>query len=526
MIKDQDEPEREEIPTEEVKEIFDKLNKNFTDLKPIMLDVRFRKTQLLSLLRGLEDLELNIYRAGKSDLGLSKLDAYISGLLHLKLEVKEALKNLKAWMAPKERKTSMVLYPGKSYLKPQARGTVLIISSWNYPFSTVSPFISAVTAGNCVVVKPSEHAPASSKVIKDLFDNYLDNRFYRVIEGGVETAKALTQLPFDLVCFTGSSSVGKLVAQEAAKNLAPCILELGGKCPAIVDHTAKLEMTARRLVSGKFMNCGQTCIAPDFIFVHPKVKKKFVSLLKRFIEEFYGPNPKSNSNYSRIINTSHAQRIADFATENRSLVINGDLNKIDIDSKYIPPIILDNPKLDSEVMNQEIFGPVFPIVDYSKPQDMIDFINSLSKPLAIYYFGKPDSILCKRLKNRTTSGAFVINECVLQAISFELPFGGVGGSGYGRIRGREGFEQFSNMKSVLERPNSKFMDLKVRYPAAGGDKRIKKLVGMEANYLRYQEDVFCWVKSIVCLALLAGAFYALDYYGIFRARFEFMPGKK
>lgn len=412
-------------------------------------------------------------------------------------------------------------------MKPQARGVVLVIGSWNYPYNTLAPFISAIAAGNAVLIKPSEHSPSCSKVFKKLCDEFLDTRFYRVIEGGIPTGTKVTSLPVDLICFTGSTYVGKIIARAASANLTPCILELGGKCPTIIDHTANLDIAARRVVSTKFMNAGQTCVAPDYVFVHPKIKTEFINKVKQNINTFYTQNPKTCPSYSRLIHKIHTERCAKLLEGHKDKIIHGNIDQIDLNGCFIPPIVIDSPSMNSDLMKEEIFGPILPIITYEKPQEIIDYIKSNPRPLAVYYYGNPDSVVCERLQERTISGAFVTNDCVMQAGNSNLPFGGVGDSGYGTTHGRDGFMQMSHLRSIYIRPNSKFLDLPVRYPSSQDpEKSLKEFKKMEfATSINY-EDVMCWVKGIAGVGLLVVAFILLQKYGFIDVKVSFPKFQK
>ena len=333
MIKERLSTNREDTPNEEIQAIFDSLKKEFR--KNTTLDIKFRKTQLKNIKAGLVKHEAEIADALGKDLGANTFDAYLGANISWDAEIDIALKELDDWVKPRDKRTPVAMYPGKSYIKPQPKGVSLVISSWNYPFATMVPFISAIAAGNAVVMKPSEFAPETSIIMKKLCDEFLDQRLYRVIEGGVETGKKLTSLPFDVICFTGSTYVGKIIARAASANLTPCILELGGKCPTVVDHSSNLDLAAARIVSLKFINAGQTCIAPDFIFVHSKIKQKFIERVKAKIEEYYTNQPATCGNYSRLIHGVHAKRVAELLRGNESKVVHGDVNQIDTEARFI-----------------------------------------------------------------------------------------------------------------------------------------------------------------------------------------------
>lgn len=514
-----------DTPNEEIDQIFKELRENFAT--NILLNKSFRKTQLDSLRRGLEKKEKEITEAIYHDLKLNVSDAYSTNILTLKIEIKEMMRNLDKWSKPQKRKTPVALFPGTSYVQAQARGVVLVIGSWNYPISTLGPMVAAIAAGNCVMIKPSEHAPATSKILKVLCDEYLDTRFYRVVEGAIETGRRVSSLPFDLICFTGSTFVGKIIAGCAAKNLTPCILELGGKCPTIVDHTAKLELCAKRIASNKFLNSSQTCVAPDYIFVHAKIKTKFIEELKKQITKMYGKNPKTSCTYSRLVHELHTNRTVSLLELNKDKIIYGDIKEIDVKQKYFPPILIDEPNTESELMNEEIFGPILPIMTYNRPQDVIEFINSRPRPLAVYYFGEPNSIFSQRLRERTFSGAFLTNDSTIHFTHPELPFGGIGDSGYGTTHGKEGFMQFSHLKAHYLRPNSSFLDLEVRYPNPEADpqKALKEFKKLEFTFGIFYEDIMCWAKWIFGILGVIGLYFLAKKLGLIEINVKLLPNR-
>lgn len=354
--------------------------------------------------------------------------------------------------------TPFYMTPGLSYIHYEPLGVALIMNAWNYPFmGAIQPLITAIATGNMAIIKTSEVAKSSSKVIKKLVERYLDNKAYKVIEGEVEVAKEIITKPFDLVVFTGSSDKGKIVASAAGKNLTPCILELGGKSPCIVDKKANLDYAADKIVFGRFSNSGQTCVAPDYVLVHEEVasefKKKLVNSLKN---SFSGKSEKYlDSDKGAMINDFHVERIKGYLTENHGgKVLFGVKNEDglkDIKNNWIAPTIIEDPNLESSIMTEEIFGPILPILTFSSIKDAIKMINDKPKPLALYYFGCVYGGNGKLVRESTSSGAFVQNETLFQAVHPHLPFGGVGNSGYGSYHGEHGFRNFSHPKACLTR---------------------------------------------------------------------------
>lgn len=331
-----------------IKPIFEELKKSFFDGKT--RPISFRKTQLKSLLRGLDEMKTEIHEAWTKDLGGNKFTSEMLSWGLCRSEVEESLEHLDSWNESISCDTPFSLGPGKSYMKPEALGLILIIGAWNYPLTLSVPYAAtAIAGGNCVVVKTSEMAAYTSMAIAKLFDTYLDKSCYRVIQGHVEVAKNITTFPFDKIVFTGSTQKGKLVAEAAAKNLIPCVLELGGKSPTVIDKGADIKNAALRITQGRFTNAGQTCIANDYIFVHKDVKGNFLNQIKQEIANFYGENPAQSPDYSRIINEFHCQRLKSYLEEKHggTVVCGG---KVDIKDKYVAPTVIDSPSLDSQMM--------------------------------------------------------------------------------------------------------------------------------------------------------------------------------
>jgi aldehyde dehydrogenase (NAD+) len=371
------------------------------------------------------------------------------------------LAHLKKWTSPQSVDVPAVHLPAWGSTVREPHGTVLIIAPWNYPVQlTLLPAIGAIAGGNCVVLKPSELAPAVSNWLATYLPKYVDNERIIVIEGAVDETTELLKHRWDLIFYTGNPSVGKIVAAAAAKFLTPVVLELGGKSPVIVDRTVNMDTAAKRIAFGKFTNCGQTCIAPDHVYVHKDVIDEFVNKLKKVILAFYTENPQQSKDYSRIIAERHVARIAGLikSVPSEHVILGGDTVEAD---RYVAPTLILNPPTDSKLMEQEIFGPVLPILSYSDLQDVVDKINDGEKPLALYLFST-DNASIKLVTQHTSSGSLVINETLSHGTCREIPFGGVGNSGYGNYYGRYSFNTFTHEKGIFQR--TMFPDPYIKYP--------------------------------------------------------------
>ena len=432
--------------------------------------IDFRLSQLKLLRKAILEHQELIIDATKSDLGRPSFEAYFE--IATLSEIKLAIKKLKNWMRPHRVQTPLEQFPSTAWIQPEPLGVVLIIGSWNYPFQlTISPLVGAIAAGNCVILKPSEHAPKTSSAIFQLINSYFSPNYIAAVEGDVNTCKQLLTEKFDHIFFTGSSAVGKTIMKAAANHLTPVTLELGGKSPCIVDTEINLEIAAKRIVWGKFINAGQTCIAPDYLWVNSKVKKVFLKLLKQQIYNFYGDNPYESSDYGRIVNSSHFSRLKNFL-ENGTIIIGGETS---LESLYIAPTILDNVSLNDAVMQEEIFGPILPVLSYENLEETVAYIRSQPKPLAIYVFSN-DRIKQNQFLDQTSSGGVCINDTVMQISIPDLPFGGVGNSGMGNYHGKSSFDTFTHKKSVLKK--GLWLDLGWRYAPYTVNKlnQIKKII--------------------------------------------------
>ncbi len=440
----------------EIKQSFAALNDCFASQKT--KDISFRREQLLALNKLLHDNEAAISKALLADLGKGDYESWSSEIGFIASEIKFSLANLKKWSKPKPVRTPLVAQPAKSYMLPEPIGTVLIIGAWNYPVQlTLGPLVAAISAGNCAIVKPSELSANTSALLADLLPKYLDQAAYRVIEGAAPETTELLTLPFDHIFYTGGENVAKIVMRAAAEHLTPVTLELGGKSPCIVASDCNWKNTPARIVWSKFMNAGQTCVAPDYVIVEEHKVDELVSGLRTKIAEFYGDDPKRSADYGRIINERHAQRLASYL-EGMNCVVGGE---VDLDQRYIAPTVVLNPSLDSAVMSDEIFGPILPIITVKNIEEAVELVNSRAKPLAMYVYSSSKSFSEKVLQ-ATSAGSVAVNDGMMFMTNPYLPFGGVGNSGIGRYHGKYGFDTLSHMKAIIDRGT--LLDPDLRYP--------------------------------------------------------------
>ena len=411
------------------------------------LSLSWRKRQLSAFLQLLQTEEKAIALALKQDLHKSAEEAFLTETGYLIKDVKYLLKHVERWMKPKSVGTPLMAMPAKSYIQAEPLGTVLVIGAWNYPFQlSLSPMLAAISAGNCVVVKPSELAPATSALIVELLPKYLDMSAIAVVEGGKEPTSQLLSLPFDKVFYTGGETVGKIVMQAAAEHLTPVTLELGGKSPCIIDKDTNLTTACNRIVWGKLMNVGQTCIAPDYLLVHHSNLDSVVNALKQVIIKQYKKDIINNKFYGRIVSQHHCARLVSYLKD-QDVVFGGEH---DLSQKFLAPTIVVNPLHDSPLMQEEVFGPIMPILSFSDRNDMLAFIKKRAKPLAAYVFTE-DKEFEQRCVTQISAGSMCINDTNMFMLNPELPFGGVGMSGMGCYHGKYGFDTFSHQKSVLRR---------------------------------------------------------------------------
>jgi acyl-CoA reductase-like NAD-dependent aldehyde dehydrogenase len=408
-------------------------------------DVEWRIEQLKRLKQAIVDDQEAIVNAVKADLGRPDFEAYFE--IVAISEINYALKHLKSWVKPKKVATSIDQFPASAKIYPEPLGVVLIISPWNYPFQLmISPLTGAIAAGNCAVLKPSEVAANTSRVIADIIQKTFDPAYIAVVEGGVETSQQLLEEKFDHIFFTGGTAIGKIVMQAAAKHLTPVTLELGGKSPCIVDSDVDLKYAAKRITWGKYLNAGQTCIAPDYLLVDRRIKSELLTEIQKCVGEFYGDDPAQSPDYARLISRRHFERLQPLLKDGK-IVIGGQTKP---EEKYIAPTVMDQVSWESPVMQEEIFGPILPVLEYTDLKEAIAQINARPKPLALYIFSK-DKQKQEQVLQETSSGGVCINDTVMQVGVSTLPFGGVGDSGIGSYHGKASFDTFSHYKSVLKK---------------------------------------------------------------------------
>lgn len=420
-------------------------------------DISTRKESLKKLLQVIINHEEAIIKALYDDFKKPAFEAVLTETNYVISDLKETIKNIDSWAKPKKVRSSLLNFPSSDYVYSEPYGHVLILAPWNYPFQlALCPLVAAVAAGNKVTLKPSELTPNTSHIISKIISETFAAKDVVVITGDATVATQLLSKRWDYIFFTGSVAVGKIIAQAAAVHLTPVTLELGGKSPCIVDETADLQLSARRIVWGKIINAGQTCVAPDYILVHQKVKKEFTTFLIQEIEKALGSNPEESRDFARIVNLKNWQRLKDLL-DNESIIFGGQTNK---DSLYIAPTLLDEPKSTSPVMNEEIFGPILPILSYQTTSDMERVIKSYEKPLALYIFSTNKSFTDEILQKYSFGGGCV-NDTVVHLVNNRLPFGGVGHSGMGAYHGKLSFDIFSHKKAIVKRGT--WLDLPLRY---------------------------------------------------------------
>ncbi|NWK70841.1 aldehyde dehydrogenase [Bacillus paramycoides] len=433
--------------------------------------VEIRKSNLQKLYDGIQRFEDEIFQALKVDLNKSIHESFTTEIGYVLKEISFQMQHISSWSKPRRVRTALTHFGSKGKIVPEPYGVTLIIAPWNYPFQlAIAPLVGALAAGNTVILKPSELTPNVSKVLEKMLEELFTEELVAVVEGGVEESTALLKEPFDYIFFTGSVGVGKVVMEAAAKNLTPLTLELGGKSPCIVHKDAKLDVTARRIVWGKFLNAGQTCVAPDYMYVHSSVKEQLIKALRHEIAEQYGKDALQNDSYVRIVSERHFERLCTFLQDGNP-VIGGNYKK---ETLHIEPTVLTNVTWQDSVMEDEIFGPILPILEYDKIEDVIETIQQHPKPLALYVFSEDKGVQEKVTRNISYGGG-CINDVVYHLATPYLPFGGVGSSGLGGYHGKESFRTFSHYKSILSQSTA--FDMKIRYSSTKSAlKFIRKLL--------------------------------------------------
>jgi aldehyde dehydrogenase (NAD+) len=438
----------------------------------ITRDLRWRRSQLLALEAFLVECEGEIAAAVHDDFKKSPAETFLTETGYLRGEIRFALKHLALWMKPRRVFVPLIYQPAKGSCSREPFGVVLIIGAWNYPFNLcLAPLISAIAAGNCAVIKPSEHAPHSSALLAEGLGRYLDRSAIRVIEGGVQEAKALLEERFGYIFYTGSLAIGREIMLAAAKHLTPLTLELGGKCPCIVEESSDLRVAARRIVWAKFLNGGQTCLAPDYVLVNEKREAELLRYMQDAITDFYGDEPRLSPDYPRIVNINQFKRL-ETLLDGSSVWSGGNLDQ---GERYIAPTILRGVTPASPVMQSEIFGPLLPVIAYADLSEALAIIHNGHEPLALYLFSS-DRDVQQRVVRHSRSGGVCINDLLFQAALHNLPFGGLGHSGFGAYHGKAGFDTFSFQRTLMHR--SLYPDPDLRYPPYSSTKfgLLKRLV--------------------------------------------------
>ena len=435
--------------------------------------IQYRINSLKKLKKNISLNENEIISALRSDLGKSETETFFSEIALIYIEINLALKNVKRWSKKRKVSSSLINFLSSDYIIPEPYGVTLNISPWNYPFQlSISPLIGAVAAGNTVILKPSEFSSKTSEIIKKIIENTFEKGHVDVILGGPEIGSKLLDFNWDYIFFTGSTNIGKIVAQKAAINLTPTTLELGGKNPCIVDETANLKVASKRIVFGKFLNCGQTCIAPDFILVHESVKKDFTEKIIERIKKIYNEDVENSENYSRIINKKHYSRLIKLIEKDK--IIYGGKNNPN--SNFIEPTLIDGSNFNSSLMKEEIFGPILPVVSYSNKDELKKILDNYKDPLAFYIFSN-DKKFSNELIKRYSFGGAAVNDTISQIVNHRLPFGGIRNSGLGSYHGKQSFKTFSFYKPYIVKSN--IFDLNAKYKIDSSSviyKLLKKVV--------------------------------------------------
>ncbi|KKK34435.1 aldehyde dehydrogenase [Mesobacillus campisalis] len=434
-------------------------------------DVSFRIEALQKLRKAIQENEQLLIDALRADLNKSEFDAYTTEIGIVLEEISFTLKHIDTWVKPKREKTPVSHLGSTSFVYPEPYGTVLIIAPWNYPFQlAAAPLIGAIAAGNCAVIKPSELTPTTSEAFARLISEIFPEDYIAVVQGGIETSQALLEEKFDYIFFTGSVPIGRIIMEAAAKNLTPVTLELGGKSPCIVHGDANLKLAAKRIAWGKYINAGQTCVAPDYLYLQKDIKNEFLAFFKEAITELYSNAPLQNPDFTRIVTEKHFDRLSTFL-DNGTLCTGGKTNR---EKLLIEPTVLTDITWSDPVMQDEIFGPILPVLEYQTLDEAIEGIDNHPKPLALYIFSESEPIQ-KKIVQSVSFGGGCINDTVYHLGSPYLPFGGVGNSGMGAYHGKGSFDTFSHKKSILKQTT--LFDIPYRYPnVKGGLRKIRRFL--------------------------------------------------
>lgn len=436
------------------------------------LPVSFRVDALKKLRESIKRHEDEIAEALTKDLGKSAFEGFMCETGLTLTEITYMIKHTRKFAKEKRVRTPMAQFASRSYKKPSPYGNVLIMSPWNYPFLlTIDPLADAIAAGNTAIVKPSAYSPTTGEIVRKIVEECFDQKYVAVITGGRRENSALLDKKFDMIFFTGSQGVGKEVMRKAAEHLTPTVLELGGKSPCIVDDTAKLPLAAKRIVFGKYLNCGQTCVAPDYILCDEKIKDKLVEEIKKQIVSQFGASPLDNPDYGKIINEKHFARVMGLIDKDKVVIGGGG----HAETLRIEPTVMTDVTFNDAVMGQEIFGPVLPVMTYKKFSDVFDMLKNLPKPLALYIFSGDKSRI-DAVTSRLSFGGGCVNDTIIHLATSEMGFGGVGESGMGSYHGKEGFDAFSHTKSIVDKKT--WLDLPMRYQPykKSSEKLIRKFL--------------------------------------------------
>ena len=433
------------------------------------LDTAYRRDMLRRLAEALDRWEQPLCDALAADLHKSREEAYMTELSIVRDEIRYHLRHLRSWSRPQRRRTPLKMFPSRSRIVVEPLGVALIVAPWNYPVQLLlNPLVAAVSAGCTAVLKPSPHTPHVSETLAQMISRTFDRRYITVIEGGREVNTMLFEQRYDIIFFTGSPSLGRIVMQAAARHLTPVVLELGGKSPCIVDRDADIRIAARRIAWGKTLNAGQTCIAPDYLLIHRSVKQRFVEEFAAAVRQMHGDDPQQSPHYVRMVDDAAFRRVVSYLDQGRAAVG----GRSCADDRYIEPTLLDDVAADAAVMREEIFGPVLPMIGFDDIAEAVRFIAGRERPLALYYFGRPAA--GREVVRQTSSGGACINDTIMHIANHRLPFGGVGNSGMGAYHGRTGFEAFSHRRAVVTTPTA--FDLPFRYMPYRMFRWVKKIL--------------------------------------------------
>ena len=431
--------------------------------------LNFRIENLKRFKNAIKKYENKIGDALWTDLHKSKEEAYLTETSIVLQEIDNHIKHLRKWAKPKFVATPIQLLPSTSKIIYEPLGVSLIIAPWNYPFQLLmNSLVGSISSGCCAMLKPSPYTPTIAKVMEELIHETFDEKYISIVQGGRDVNRILLEQRFDIIFFTGSPDLGKIVMKAAANNLTQVVLELGGKSPCIVDSTANIDVAAKRIAWGKTINAGQTCIAPDYLFVHTSIKNELLAKIAFYIEQMFGENAQKSPYFPRIVNQNAIQRL-------QKLMVHGNIlygGKVDVEDKYISPTIIDNVTPDFPIMQEEIFGPLLPVMTFDNIEMVIDYVNAHEKPLAFYYFGKNKQ--AKEVLAKTSSGGGCVNDTLMHITNHHLPFGGVGNSGVGRYHGHESFLAFSNARAIVTTPT--WFDLPVKYVPFRYFEWVKKII--------------------------------------------------